>query len=124
MTIKVTITVPDTKIGNLLARLDGYKALCEHVTEQYVPGWDNPRKGKPNGAGNTHSRAASLLTMTGKIAQPSSKIAEGMTVFEKLEKKKGIGNVNVGDFREALIKKELPKALSQRCVTEKFLSYI
>ena len=117
MTIKITITVPDTKIGTLLARLDGYKALCEHVPVEV------PKKVKLNG-GNLHSRAASLLTMTGKIAQPSSKIAEGMTIFEKLEKKKGIGSVSVQDFRDALVKKALPKALSQRCVTEKFLAYI
>ena len=32
MTIKVTIEVPDTKIGTLLARLNGYKDMCEHVS--------------------------------------------------------------------------------------------
>jgi len=122
MSFKLTIEVPDSKLMATIRLLNGHKVSVES-TERFVPGWDDPRKkAKPNG--KMHSRAASLLTMTGKIAQPSSKIAEGMTVFEKLEKKKGIGNVNVGDFREALIKKELPKALSQRCVTEKFLSYI
>ena len=115
MTIKVTIQVPDTKIGTLLTRLDGYKALCEHVPVEEP-------KAKPNG--KMHSRAASLLTMTGKIAQPSSKIAEGMIVFEKLEKNLGIGSVSVQEFREALNKKALPNALTERCVTEKFLSYI
>ena len=115
MTIKVTIEVPDTKNGTLLARLAGYKALCEHVPVVELK--------KLNGT-KMHTRAASLLTMTGKKAQPNSKIAEAMTIFEKLEKKKGIGSVTVGDLREALTKKALSKALSQRCVTEKFLSYL
>ncbi len=115
MTIKVTIEVPDTKIGILLARLNGYKAMCEHVSI------DVPKKAKFR---NPHSRGESLLTMTGKTAQPESKIAIAMTLFEKLEKRKGIGTVTVQDFRDTLVQSELPKALSQRCVTEKFMTYL
>ena len=122
MSFKLTIEVPDSKLMATIRLLNGHRVSVES-TERFVPGWDDPRK-KAKSNGKLHSRAASLLTMTGKIAQPSSKIAEGMTVFEKLEKKKGIGAVTVGDFREGLVKKALPKALSQRCVTEKFLSYI
>ena len=122
MSFKLTIEVPDSKLMKTIRLLNGHKVSVES-TESYVPGWDDPqKKAKPNGS--TRPRATSLLTMTGKIAQPSSKIAAAMIVFEKVEKKKGIGSVSVQDFREALIKKELSKALSQRCVTEKFLSYL
>lgn len=122
MSFKLTIEIPDTKLAATLRQLAGHKVVVE-TTTPYIPGWDDPRKGKPNGA-STHGRGASLLTMTGKIAQPSSQIAVAMTIFEKLEKKKGIGSVTVADFREGLIKKDLPKAMAQRCVTEKFMSYI
>ncbi len=122
MSFKLTIEIPDTKLAATLRQLAGHRVVVES-TEPYKPGWDDPRKvGKPNGS--THGRGASLLTMTGKIAQPSSQIAVAMTIFEKLEKKKGIGSVTVQDFREGLIKKALPKAMAQRCVTEKFMSYI
>ncbi len=116
MTIKVTIEVPDTKIGTLLARLNGYKAMCEHVSVEV------PKKTK--GGHNSHSRADSRLTMTGKTAQPNSKIAVAMGLFEKLESRNGIGQVTVQDFRDELVKKEQPKGLAQRVVTEKFMTYL
>lgn len=115
MTIKVLIEVPDAKIGKLLAQLDGYKALCQHVPVE-VP------KAKSNG--KMHSRAFSLLTMTGKQPNKNSKLAKALEIFEKLEKRKGIGAVTVGDFRIELEKKKQPKQLSQRCVTEKVLAYL
>jgi len=115
MTIKVTIEVPDTKIGTLLARLNGYKAMCEHVSIEV------PKKAKGH---NPHSRGNTRLTMTGKTAQPNSKIAVAMGIFEKLESRNGIGQVTVQDFRDQLVKKEQPKGLAQRVVTEKFMTYL
>ena len=115
MTIKVTIEVPDTKIGTLLARLNGYKAMCEHVSVEV------PKKTKGH---NSHSRADSRLTMTGKTAQPNSKIAVAMGIFEKLESRNGIGQVTVQDFPDQLVKKDQPKGLAQRVVTEKFMTYL
>lgn len=119
MSFKLTIEVPDSKLMKALKLLNGHKVYVES-TEQYVPGWDNPRK-KANGA---HSRADSRLTMTGKEAQKGSKIETAMELFEKLEKRKGIGIVTVQDFRDHLVKNEQPKALAQRCVTEKFMTYL
>lgn len=118
MTIKVTIEVPDAKIGKFLAQLDGYKALCEHI-----PVEEPPKKTNGKG-GRMHSRADSLLTMTGKEPNEKSKLWKARYVFEKLEKRKGIGNVTVADFRKELVSKKLPKALAQRCVTEKVLAYL
>ena len=115
MTIKVTINVPDTKIGNLLARLDGFKALCEHVPVE-TP------QAKPNG--KMHSRADSILTMTGKTPNKNSKLAKALEIFEKLEKRMGIGQVNAAAFRIELTKKKVSKGLAQRCVTEKVLAYL
>jgi hypothetical protein len=71
-----------------------------------------------------HSRADTLLTMTGKTPNKNSKLATALEIFEKLEKRKGIGTINVAAFRKELIAKKEPKTLSQRCVTEKVLAYL
>lgn len=121
MSFKLTIEVPDSKLMGAIKLLHGHKVSVES-TEQYVLGWDNPRK--KNGDARPHGRGDSRLTMTGKTAQPDSKIAVAMTLFEKLEKKQGIGTVTVQDFRDRLVKNDQPKALAQRCVTEKFMTYL
>lgn len=120
MTFKLTIEVPDTKLAATMRILHGHKVMVES-TEKYVPGWDDPRK-KLNG--KMHSRADSMLTMTGKTPNKNSKLAMALEIFEKLEKRKGIGTVSVADFRKELIAKKQPKTLSQRCVTEKVLAYL
>lgn len=124
MSFKLTIEVPDSKLMATLRTLNGHKVYVES-TEQYKPGWVDPRRksGAKKGDKNTHSRAASRLTMTGKTAQEGTIIAEGITLFEKLEKRMGIGTVTVKDFREVLVKNDKPRAVAQRCVTEGFLSY-
>ena len=121
MSFKLTIEVPDSKLMGALKTLSGHKVSVES-TEQYKHGWDDPRK--KNGGARPHGRAESVLSMTGKIAQSGSKIETAMTLFEKLEKKKGIGTVTVQDFRDRLVKNGEPKALAQRCVTEKFMVYL
>jgi len=122
MSFRLTIEVPDNKLVPTLRTLTGHKVTIESA-EQYKPGWVDPRK-KKNGDARPHGRADSRLTMTGKIAQKGSKIETAMVLFEKLEKSKGIGMVTVQDFRDRLVKKELPKALAQRCTTEKFMTYL
>lgn len=121
MSFKLTIEIPDTKLAATLRRLAGHKVVVES-TEKYVPGWDDPRKDKPNG--KMHSRADSLLTMTGKTPNKNSKLATALEIFEKLEKRMGIGQVNCAAFRIELTKKKQSKGLAQRCVTEKVLAYL
>lgn len=121
MSFKLTIEVPDTKLAATMRLLNGHKVMVES-TEQYVPGWDDPRKAKTNG--KMHSRADSLLTMTGKEPNQNSKLSKAKDVFEKLEKRMGIGNVNAAAFRIELVKKKMSKGLAQRCVTEKVLAYL
>lgn len=116
MTIKVTIEVPDAKIGKLISQLDGFKVLCEHVSVE-LP------KEKMNGA-KMHSRADTFLTMTGKTPNANSKLAKALDIFEKFEKTKGIGSVTVGQFRNKLVTEKQSKGLAQRCVTEKVLAYL
>lgn len=121
MSFKLTIEVPDSKLMGALKTLHGHKVSVES-TEQYQPGWKDPRK--KNGDARPHGRGESRLTMTGKTAQKGSKIEVAMDIFEKLEKRQGIGTVTVQDFRDQLVKKDLPKALAQRCTTEKFMTYL
>ena len=80
------------------------------------------RHTKPNG--KMHSRADSILTMTGKTPNKNSKLAKALEIFEKLEKRMGIGQVNAAAFRIELTKKKVSKGLAQRCVTEKVLAYL
>lgn len=122
MSFKLTIEVPDTKLAATMKILHGHKVMIES-TEKYVPGWDDPRKAKPNGA-KMHSRADSILTMTGKTPNKNSKLAKALEIFEKLEKRMGIGQVNAAAFRIELVKKKQSKGLAQRCVTEKVLDYV
>lgn len=77
---------------------------------------------KPNG--KMHSRAESILTMTGKMPNKNSKLSAAREVFEKLEVRMGIGKVNCAAFRIELVKKKMSKGLAQRCVTEKVLAYL
>jgi len=121
MSFKLTIEVPPSKLMGTLRLLNGHKVYVES-TEQFKPGWDDPRK-KTKG-GHTRPRAESRLTMTGKTAQEGSKIETAVDMFEKLEKRRGIGTVTVQDFRDHLVENEFPKALAQRCVTEKFMAYL
>lgn len=122
MSFKLTIEVPDNKLINTLRQLTGHKVTVEGfgITGTIGPGTLK----KSNGDARAHGRADSRLTMTGKIAQKGSKIETAMVLFEKLEKSKGIGMVTVQDFRDRLVKNELPKALAQRCTTEKFMTYL
>ncbi len=121
MSFKLTIEVPDSKLMKALKLLNGHKVYVES-TETYKPGWDNPQKKTKRT--NPHSRSESRLTMTGKKAQFKSKIETAMTLFEKLESSNGIGQVTVQAFREHLVKNDQSKGLAQRCVTEKFMTYL
>lgn len=116
MSFKLTIEVPDTKLAATLRTLTGHKVIVENL--------GTPEPKKKNGDARPHSRAESLLTMTGKVPSPKSQLAKALDVFEKLEKRMGIGTVNVAAFRIELTKKKLSKGLAQRCVTEKVLTYL
>ncbi len=127
MSFKITINaIPDKELGPIISRLQlprGVTYETKHVHDAVLL-TKRGRKSKANGKGNPHSRADSLLTMTGKQAMKNTIIEKGMVIFEKLEKSMGIGTVKVKDFRNALTRNKLPAAVSQRCITEKFLTYI
>lgn len=122
MSFKLTIEVPDNKLVPTLRTLTGHRVTVENL--DLGASWKTVPSKKKNGDARPHGRAESRLTMTGKTAQVGSKIEEAMTIFEKLEKKKGIGTVTVQEFRDRLVSRTLPKALAQRCVTEKFMTYL
>ena len=118
------IGVPDKELGPIISRLQlprGVTYDAKYTSDYVAP--TKGRKSKANGK-NPHSRADSRLTMTGKEPQKGSIIEQGMVLFEKLEKRQGIGTVTVRDFRENLVRNQHPSAVSQRCVTEGFLSYL
>ncbi len=123
MSFKITIPdVPDKELGPIISRLQLPRGVTYDV--KYMSnGITPPRKKRGSKIGNPHSRADSRLTMTGKTAKDNSIIGKGMVLFEKLEKRMGIGTVTVADFRDTLVKNHLPAQVSQRCVTEKFLTY-
>lgn len=122
MSFKLTIEVPDNKLISTLRLLTGHKVTVENLDLNVS--WNTLPAKKKNGDARPHSRAESLLTMTGKKAMEGSQIEGAMVVFEKLEKRMGIGRVNVAAFRTELTKKNMNKGLAQRAVTEKFLTYL
>jgi len=122
MSFKLTIEVPDSKLIPLLRTLTGHKVTVENL--DLGASWKTVPSKKRNGDARPHTRADSRLSMTGKTAKDGSKIETAMVLFEKLEKRRGIGAVTVQDFRDHLVKNEQPKALAQRCVTEKFMTYL
>jgi hypothetical protein len=116
MSFKLTIEVADTKLAATLRSLTGHKVMVENIGEPLPPK-------KLNGT-KMHSRAESLLTMTGKMPNKGSKLSKAREIFEKLEKRKGVGTITVEAFRKELVAKKQPKQLAQRCVTEKVLAYL
>lgn len=122
MSFKLTIEIPDSKLIATLRTLTGHKVMVENM--DLGVSWSTVKGKKKNGDARPHGRATSRLTMTGKTAQPQSKIAVAMDLFEKLESRNGIGQVTVQAFREHLVKNDQPKGLAQRVVTEKFMTYL
>lgn len=127
MSFKITIkNISEKDLGPFLARMKLPKSATRDVVYEddfldqvFGKGAKNKNNGK-----KYHSRADSLLTMTGKEPSSKSQLAKARIQFEKLEKKMGIGSVTVADFRKHLVSKQMSKQLAQRCVTEKVLAYL
>ena len=117
MSFRLTIEVPDTKLTKILKRLGNEKVTVENIDPQ-PNGAAQPKAKKPRKNGDT------LLTMTGKTPQKNSQLAKALDVFERLEKRMSIGNVTKNDFKAELTKKNLPKTLCQRCITEGVLGFL
>lgn len=117
MSFKLTIEVPDTKLAATMRLLNGHKVMVEnvHASEPKITKKTN---------GTFHSRAESILTMTGKLPNKGSQLAKAREIFEKLEVRKGIGTVTLGDFRDELEKKKLDRKVGMRCVVEKVVEYL
>ena len=74
MSFKLTIEIPDSKLIATLRTLTGHKGMVENM--DLGVSWSTVKGKKKNGDARPHGRATSRLTMTGKTAQPQSKIAE------------------------------------------------
>ena len=120
MSFKITIEVPDTKLAATLRQLNGHKAMVENVHDEESVVTTRKKKYKPR----MHNRGDTMLTMTGKTPNVGSKLLVARELFEKLEKRKGIGAVSVADFRSELTKKGEEEHLCKRSVTEGVLAYM
>lgn len=118
MSFKITISkVSDKQLGPLLAQLRLPKGSA-YTVEYQVNGATAPKKGKKYSRRNGEN----VLTMTGKQPKEGTQAEEALELFEKLEKRRGIGNVTRADFKEYMEKKELG-GMVNRLVNEKFLGY-
>ena len=117
MSFRITIEVPDTKLTKILKQLGDQKVTVENLDPQ--PNGAAQPKPKPK-----RKNGDTLLTMTGKTPQKNSSLALARDVFEKLEKRVGVGTVTKNDFKAELVKKKLPKTLCQRCITEGVLGFL
>lgn len=117
MSFTVTITnIPDKDLGPLLARLSLPKSAS------YQALYDPEEISKPQTNGKRKNLAPDTkLMMTGKTAGEGTLLAEGLDLFERLEKKQGIGNVSIQDFRDVVKEKKLDRQISYRMLKEKLL---
>lgn len=120
MSFKITIEVADTKLAATLRLLTGYKVMVENISEPVT----SPAVKKKMNGGRRPQRGDFRLTMTGKQPMSSSKLAVGLQIFEKFEKKQGIGSVTVKAFREELVRNGEKPLLQQRMITERCLNYL
>ena len=117
MSFRLTIVVPDTKLTATLKQLNGHKVTVENMQE--------PEKVSSREIAKTQRRNGdTLLTMTGKMPQKNSQLAKAREIFEKLEKRVGIGTVTKKAFKDELKKKKLSPQLAVRCITEKVVAYV
>ena len=115
-TIKI-MKVSDKQLGPLLADLKLPKGAV-YTVEHQANGAAAPKKGKRTIRGNGEA----ILTMTGKVPKEGTEVAHALELFEKFEKRRGIGNVTRADFKAYMSKKELLPMVN-RLVNEKFLGY-
>jgi hypothetical protein len=120
MAYRLTIEVPDAKLNAMLKRLADQKVMVENTDPELAFNQfaTVPKEKTVRRNGN------SLLTMTGKTPQKNSQLAKALDVFEKLEKRVGIGTVTKKGFKDELAKKKLSKQLAVRCITEKVVTYL
>ena len=122
MSFTVTITgIPDKELGTFLAamRLPKKASYTTEHTPDHVALIEGPRKHK-----HPYANGSTPLTMTGKKPTRSKALTTALTMFEKLEKRKGIGTVTVDGFRADLKKRNQKPTMVNRMVAEGYLSYL
>lgn len=122
MSFKITISnVSDKDLGPLIARLRLPRGATQDIKHASNGAVEPVRRTKQKGGRTTKD---SVLTMTGKQPKKGTQIAKALTMFEKLEVHTGIGSITVEIFRHKLKRSKLPWQLQQRCINEKFLTYV
>ena len=118
-TVKI-MKVSDRQLGELLASLRLPKGAV-YTVEHQANGVDRTPK-KRKGAYSRRNGEV-ILTMTGKQPKEGTQAAQALELFEKFEKRRGIGSVTRADFKEYMQKKEM-EGMVNRLVNEKFLGYV
>ena len=116
-TIKI-MKVSDRQLGELLANLQLPKGAV-YTVEHQANGVVAPKK---KGKKFSRRNGEVILTMTGKQPKEGTQAAAALELFEKFEKRRGIGSVTRAEFKEYMQKKEL-EGMVNRLVNEKFLGY-
>lgn len=122
MSFTVTITgIPDKDLGTFLAalRLPKKASYTTDHTPDHVALIEGPKKHK-----HAYANGDTPLTMTGKKPSRSQSLTTALTMFEKLEKRQGIGAVTVKIFRADLKKRRQQPTMVTRMVAEGYLKYL
>ena len=123
MSFVITIkNVPDKELGNVLALLSPRLPRgCTYETTHFndtVGLLTGPKSGKKRPTDET------LLTMTGKTPSREGPLQTALTMFEKLEGRKGIGAVTRGAFKDHLERRNQDPMILRRLVTEGYMGHL
>jgi len=109
--------IPDKDLGPVLARLHLPRGATHEVIHK--PDYTALIEGPKNKSSTANG--ATKLMMTGKTpSKQGALIKAALTIFEKLEVKKGIGNVSVDTFRSSLADRNM----HFRLINEGYLGYL
>ena len=119
MSFKVTIVgVPDKELGTFLAsiRLPKKASYTTEHQPDHVALLEGPKK--------KHANGETILTMTGKVPTRSTQLTNALTMFEKMEARKGVGTITVKAFRADLKRRRQKPMIQTRLVNEGYLTYL
>lgn len=120
--LKVTFTVSAAKLEKLLAAAQSIKISDPEIKfdgREDQLGWDDSRKPK-----KARANGAQILSMTGKQAMKGTNREKILVIFEKLEKKHGISQVDREMLKDACWKRDLDPYVLSQLINEGYLKVL
>ncbi len=126
---RIEVEVPKGKLEAFMRATVGPWAVNvkEYVDNGEAPPAKNgvTSRGKKVRKDGKRGRLTSRLTMSGKRpTEEHGLLAQGLTIFEKLEASQGVGSITVEVFRNQLVSEGMKYAMQTRLLHEGYLDYL